>query len=652
MQQEKRNFGVVAGVILCIFSLALSVMLQEAGYLTYLNSDMASEMILARRQVDTGSLIQMDWLYSTEIHSIHMNLLYALAFLFTQSFMWARIIGNTLGFVIGMASCVYLLRRLGISVARGLFTAALLPFAAGTLYASNMTIGGYYIIHLPFAFLGAALWLDASEGGRGRKKGLLSLVLFLLICSLEGLLSVRYVLCFVCPMVVVAALDVLLAPQMSRTLRDHHLRFGGVTMTGFVACLVGYVGSEILYPRLFESGTGSASSFLFNPLDGEAMLSSLVVVAADFLKLLGWRGGVPLFSLAGIANLCIAAVLVLGGIMTVRVMKTPYGRERQSRIQRRMLWYAFAAFLTNLFCFIYIKGTYLNRYLILAVLFFIPALTIIVTQEKSVRLRSGFLLFFCLMLGTAGGNFLMETRAQKPVVEARGADMMDAADFLMREGYTHGYGDFWTVRVMEERTGGALTFAGVVAAETEEGAASPVSLDMIRWLEPDHASHIDVCAGKTFLLLTRAEQEKFAPWLALSGAPLVYENGTYMAYGFESSQALHSEAMFLRMKLEQARYTGSSFEMDAHARMRVPTGYREAGDYVLTFTCAGTPAEDSLIRAYATSDFEIIAEQKIVPGDNAFAFSLEDEDQYFMLLFTSGEAADLVIANPLLDAAN
>jgi len=220
MRQEKRRWPVIAGVLLCLFTLALSIVVQENGYLTYLNSDMASEMILARRQADTGSLVQMDWLYSTEIHSIHMNLFYAFAFLFTPDFMWARIIGNTIGFVIAMASCVVLCRRLGLSLAKGLFTAALLPFAAGTLYASNVTVGGYYIIHMPFAFLGAALWLDASEGGMGRRKGLCAIAAFAALCMLEGLLSVRYVLCFVCPMVVVAALDVLLAPHVSHSLRD------------------------------------------------------------------------------------------------------------------------------------------------------------------------------------------------------------------------------------------------------------------------------------------------------------------------------------------------------------------------------------------------------------------------------------------------
>ena len=651
MQGEKRRWPLVLGIALCVLSLALSVALQEAGYLTYLNGDMASEMILARRQADTGSLIQMDWIYSTEIHTIHMNLLYALSFLFTDSFMMARIIGNTIGFVLGMLACVFLCRALGLSLAKGLCTAALLPFAAGTLYASNMTIGGYYIIHLPFAFGGAALWLAASEGGRGRRRGLAALALFLAVCLLEGLLSVRYVLCFVCPMVVVAGLNVLLAPQTSRSLRDHHLRFGGVTAAGFLACVAGYAASELLYPRLFESGVGAAGSFVFNPLDGGAMVSSLATVFADFLKLLGWRGEAALFSLPGIANLCIAAVLVLAGIMTVRVYRGLDTRERASRMQKRMLQYAFAALGVNLFCFVFIRGAYLNRYLILAVLFFIPALTIVVARERSLRLRWAFLLVFLMMLGTAGGSFLMETRAQQPAVEQREADMMDTADFLIGEGYTHGYGDFWVVRVMQERTNGALTFTGVRQMETEEGAVCPVSLEMIRWLEPQDASHMDACPGKTFLVLTREQEQTLAPWLTMTGVPVIHENGKYVTYGFESSEALIGFMLLGQMKLENAACEGGVFTLQAGGRMRVPTGFREAGDYVLTFTCEGEPGEDSRAAAYATRHFEVIGEQAIVPGENALTFTLHADDPYFMLLLTGGGAQTLTISGLRLHKA-
>ena len=85
MKREGRRLAVIAGFALCILTLGYSVVLQKAGYLTYLNGDMAAEIILAKQQALSGHIVEMDWLYSTEIHTLHMNLFYAMAFLFTDS---------------------------------------------------------------------------------------------------------------------------------------------------------------------------------------------------------------------------------------------------------------------------------------------------------------------------------------------------------------------------------------------------------------------------------------------------------------------------------------------------------------------------------------------------------------------------------------
>lgn len=255
MRRSKR--GIALGAALCVLTLVVSVLLQKAGYLIYLNSDMASEIILANRQAQTHSLVQMDWLYSTEIHSVHMNLFYALAFVFTPSYEAARIIGNTLVFVMGMAACAGLCSACGLSLGASLCAAAMLPLAASTVYAENMTVGGYYIIHLVFGFWGAALWLKAARQRRKRNTAA-----FAAICLVEGLCSVRYVLCFLCPMVVVAGLDWLLSSGR-RTLRDTHTRFLGVTLAGFALGVLGYAASEVVYPRLFVSGVGGAGRRCF-----------------------------------------------------------------------------------------------------------------------------------------------------------------------------------------------------------------------------------------------------------------------------------------------------------------------------------------------------------------------------------------------------
>ena len=638
MKERKTRRGILLGLLLCAATLALAVALQRAGYLTYLNSDMASETILARRQVDTGSLVQMDWLYSTEIHTVHMNLFYALAFLVTPSFETARIIGNMIGFLLGMAALVWLCRALRLSWGAALCTAALLPLAASTSYAANMTVGGYYIIHLSIGFAAVALWLPGKGRGTGRA------IAFALLCFAMGFLSVRYVLCFACPMLAAAALDAIFARGDSPALAQR-VRFAAWTAAGFAACALGFAASQVILPRLFVSGVGGASSFAFNPLDGPAVMQTLFTVAGDLLKLLGWRGGAPLFSAAGIVNLCVAGVVFLGPALLAHALRGARETAGASQGRRMMLLYACAALMINLFCFVFIEGAYLPRYLILAVMFFVPALPVALALEDNVRLKAAFLAVLLAGLSLSAGVLLRETRAAETDARQRDERMMEAVAALKGAGYTHGYGTFWNVRVMQERSQGALTFTGVAPSRTEEGAIVPCAPEFIRWLEPDGASALDACPGETFLLLTREEAAELEDWLALTGAKTVFENGEYVAFGFASSQAFVTDALLGKATLEAGDRveTGDggleAIDLGPQGRLRVPPSTREAGRYALRFVCDGEPAQDAVVRAYTGRDFELFAEQRVTAGENVLHFALGESDKYFMLQILSGEGS-------------
>lgn len=650
MKQKKQLCLIVLGVVLCAAVLVLSVVLQKAGYLTFLNSDMSAEIILARQQADTGHLIETKWLHSTEIHTLHMNLLYAFSFLFTDSYFAARVIGNTIGFLLGIAAYVYLCRKLKLSYGCALCTAALLPLASSLLYAANMTVAGYYIVHLSFAYLGTGLWLDCAQRASRRGKGLLLILGLMAFFVLEGLMSVRYVLCFACPMLVTGMLDMLFAPEEPCSSPEDHNRFFVVTMLGFAACVFGYVVSEIVYPHIFVSGVGAASSFQFNPLDGPAMLNSVMIVFADFLKLLGWRGGVSLFSPEGIVNLCVAAMIMLGAIICIRVLRSLRETDAAARAQKRMILYALYAFLVNLFCFVFIKGTYLNRYLIVAILFFMPMLAVLLHREKNKRLLAVFLLVLCAGLSASSLILLRDTIQQERAAQQKDQAMMDAADYLLENGYTHGYGTFWNVRLMEERTEGALTFAVVAPGETEADAAAANAMSLMRWGEMDNMSDLDICSGKTFLLLTPQEQELVSDWLEHIGAPIIFKNEVYVVYGFESSQAFTMDMLKGRMTLHNAQALHSNaYQLGAGGKLRMPPSWREAGSYTFSFSVEGEPAQDSFVRIYSGRHFDIIAEQPLTAGENTISYTLAHDDKYSMTQILAGEADNLTVTSLALD---
>lgn len=451
-------------------------------------------------------------------------------------------------------------------------------------------------------------------------------------------------------MLVTGLLDMLFAPEDSDSSPEEHHRFFLVTLLGFLACIAGYVLSEIIYPHIFVSGVGAASSFRFNPLDGPAILSSLMVVFADFLKLLGWRGSVSLFSAEGIVNLCIAAAIILGVIISIRVFCSIRETDDVSCAHKRMIRYSLYAFLVNLFCYLFIKGTYLNRYLIDAVLFFIPMLAIILHREKNRRLWGAFILILCMGLGTSSLVLLRDTARQEPIAQEAGQDMMDAADHLLQNGYTHGYGTFWHVRLMEERTEGRLTFTSVLLNEAEAGSISPYAPSPFRWGEMDNMSDLDVSPENAFLLLTHAEHEQLSPWLKHIGAPVIFENDTYIVYGFESSQALCMSMNEGRMTLENAQaLDDGSYLISSNGRLRIPPDWREAGSYTFSFDLEGLPQADSMVRIYSGKEFNLIAEEMLVPGENCISFTLARDDKYSMMQILCGSADSLHVDHLVLD---
>lgn len=631
LRERKRGSGIAAGAVLCLLSLALCVLYQRAGYLAYLDGDIAAEILLAHRQAQTGRALLLDWMYSTEIRILSPNLLYALAFLFDVSYETARIVGNTLGLALLMASCALLLRQCGLGWGAALAAAAALPLTAGTVYGYAMTVGGFYIFHCIFGMLAALLWLRAC--GRGSRGATLA---YALLCAAEAFLSVRYVLCYICPAMAVALLSVLTARDTPSALGGERRRVLLTTGAGFAACLLGYAASEVIIPRLFHSGVGAADTFHFGTLSAEALGTQLWRILIDLLRLMGWQNGARLFSPAGAVNLCIAATLVLGTLLLVRACRAAHGQEETGR---RMILLALGAAGVNLFSFLFIEGTYINRYLIPALVLLLPAVAVAAARERNRLLSGTFALVLAVQLLTAQGLLLSRAPQDAARMEAEQAELMEAAAYLTDEGYTHGYGTYWNVRLLEERTEGKLSFATMMPMDNEEGAVCPVSPELMRWMEPYDAALMDACPGKTFVLLSREEEERLAQWLRWTGAPLLFENGGYCVYGFESSQAFFSDMLLGKAKLENARWEDGGLTLGEGGRARVPTSWLEAGAYEVELTCDA--GEGGVLRAYKDSDFRMIEECPLAQGENRMRFSLPQEDKYFMLLLKN-EGGDVL----------
>lgn len=63
----------------------------------YIDSDMSSELVLARLLADEGSLISKNWFYSTELRVLNTQLVFMPLFLVFDNWHTVRVLGTALG---------------------------------------------------------------------------------------------------------------------------------------------------------------------------------------------------------------------------------------------------------------------------------------------------------------------------------------------------------------------------------------------------------------------------------------------------------------------------------------------------------------------------------------------------------------------------
>ncbi len=95
MKKKSSQKCIWLGKVLVLVLLILNVWAINHNYINFIDSDDASELILARQLVTEGNIISKNWHYSTELRVLNTQLVYMFLFLFTSSFKIVRILGQT-----------------------------------------------------------------------------------------------------------------------------------------------------------------------------------------------------------------------------------------------------------------------------------------------------------------------------------------------------------------------------------------------------------------------------------------------------------------------------------------------------------------------------------------------------------------------------
>lgn len=472
---------------------------------TLLDSDMASEMVLADLLNREGGILSSNWYYSTELRVFCQQLLFKLGLLvFPGSWHAARMLAQ--GLLSGLLAASYLFFARGAGLWKSAPWAAgalLCPFGFWQLY--HGVLGGFYFVHMAFVLVSLGLAVRLVRPAC-RLRTALTAAALALVCFAAGLNGVRLLMNLYVPLAAGCG-ALLLARFLKAPLSPGAA--GAPQVRAFaaavLACLCGcggYLVNRAVLAARYTFLDQSARSWTTLSLTG------LLEVWGDFLALFGypadrWQqaatGAVPLFSLPGLLG---AAGLVLAGAVVLSLAwllkqggALPFAHQLTGVTLAACLLVDGLAFA----CMNdgdSINGSYWLPVAPLAIAAVAAAAEQFPLRRPALRRALAGCLAALAVCASVGATlrFAAAPPHGSPALET-------AANWLKEQGYTKGCATFWQANVLTELTDGAIEMWQV------EDLAS---LKMRPWLQK--TGHASPPEGRVFVLAGPGEIDQSLPW--------------------------------------------------------------------------------------------------------------------------------------------
>ena len=471
---------VITMTVLCVYGRAC------------IDSDMASEMILADLLNKEGGLLSPNWWYSTELRVFCVQPAYRIGLLlFPHDWYAAQMLGQGLLLLGVILAYLYMGHGMGLRQC-GVWGAAALACPFGVCYLWYALLGGFYLPHMFWILLslGAMMHLARTES---KKWSLLHGGILVFSSLASGLNGLKGLMGFYAPMLLVAiAVLGLEWHQQPRQVPPAEKKLLWAAVISAVVSGVGY----ILYSTVLTAShqANSYNNRQWNVLDPSALLSKL----ADFLSLFGYPidssvgGEVQLFSLVGI--LCAVGLVIAAAILFSLARLLLHWKELPS-LQRVAPILLLTACLFQGAIFAWTgQPTDTSPYQWLTVVPFVFPVLQLEGETEHFRLaftrRAAAVAFcICFVLVSIGSGMRYFTGGYriKPHLE-------EVCDWLVEQGYTQGYATFWNGNVLTEWSDN----------QVEVWVTNDFnSMEAFGWLQK--TSHAEPPEGPVFLLTTMDE---------------------------------------------------------------------------------------------------------------------------------------------------
>lgn len=530
-QTESKLFKALPWVMLAV-SLMINIAFLIFGVYFNLDSDMSSEMILAKLISDEGGWVfSENWYYSTEIRVFNTQLIMVPLFKIFKSFKVVRILSSIICILIMLLSLFYFCCQTGLKKYFPYIACILvLPICPG--YEKFVLYGLYYIPHLVLIMLGIGLVIQIPKmKNRFLRVGFICALL--MIAFISGLGGLRLILNLAIPLVISAALMFFIGRKEKESkLRIVHL----LLLAGMVLIFsaAGYIINVTVLSAKYSFNHYEFVSFTLPTAD--AIVKSLTTWISDF----GYSGG-TLFSLSLFTN---ATALLLTVIMVMSYVN--FFKHRGDYSLPEMLVTLFTLSGIVLFaCVLCFTDLPMEERFSLPVFFFlIPSMVIYFSKihwenfnfSIKVSVKKTFvaaMILICLPSFLISGCIYMSgVMTDTDTVECK-----KIVKVLEKEGYKQGYGSFWNSNILTELSDGEIEVWTLLTPEDENDLPELRLSNLFEWLQKK--SHFGTHPeGKVFVILDVSDQQNIIG--AMPEENIIFNGENNIVYGFESYDALLS----------------------------------------------------------------------------------------------------------------
>lgn len=482
------------------------------------NSDMSSEMVLAKMLADENRIMTPNWLYGNEIHFINMQIIFAFLFKFLSDWHLIRILSTAIVYIFMVASCYYCCKCLGCKK-YGIIVSAILLMPFSEQYRNFMLVNCFYVVFVCTSFVTIGL-IEEYIRQNDKTKRIVVLVFAVILAVTAGMGGPRPLIVLYMPLlisvVVICGMELYSAKKLSEPNRKY--------MFSVLVCSasagIGYIINSRFFSKIYyfvNQNNLSYTSDAFN-------IITLQEVVSGFLNSYGWTGG-KVFSFATINN----AVCILLIVCTVYSIVLGIKEKNEKPEYCRTAVFALSAVVVFVLLYLITSMAYADRYNLPIIVITAPLLALLFDDMKfkeSIREVFPYIVVFAILISS--------TSQYKAMLQTPESERKVVSDVLVNQGYYSGYATFWNANVLTELSDGKIEVWSFTPGNSLSEVESHQYINELAWLYLQKKSHAKTAPeGKVFVLLS-SEQYDACNWKSyLKEKDIIYKSDKYYIYGYE-----------------------------------------------------------------------------------------------------------------------